>query len=103
MGRIALTDGSGRWFDPSKAQSFEEDTRWNGNNHISCATGSQWEHETLYRTPSGRWILERTSQWQGSLPSWEEISAQRAAEWLSINGHDPIPEVAAEYAALEVP
>ena len=45
MRRQATTDGSGSWFDLDKAESFEEETQWNGNNHISKATGSQWEHE----------------------------------------------------------
>lgn len=57
MNRIVLTDGSGRWFDGEKAQQWEEETYWNGNNHISKTTGSQWEHETLYRTKGEIYIL----------------------------------------------
>ncbi len=90
MARTSLTDGSGRWFDPEAAVEFCEATRWNGNNHISRATGSQWIHETLYYTKGGRWILYRSSQWQGSLPSYEPIEESDAVTWLINNEHtDP--------------
>ena len=88
MKRQVLTDGSGRWFDLESAEVFDEDTRWNGRNKSSCATGSQWEHETLYRTKSDRWILSHKSQWEGHLPSWTEMEATAAARWLSINGYE---------------
>jgi len=61
---------------------WEEDTEWDGHNHISCATGSQWEHQTLYRSRRGRYYLESTSQWQGSTPSAEWISNEEAVRWL---------------------
>jgi len=102
MTRIVLTDGSGRWFDAERAEVFEEATWWDGRNHRSCATGSQWEHEALYRTASGRWVLHHWSQYQGVPDRWEEIDAEEAARWLSINGHDPHPACAAEYAALDL-
>ena len=106
MARMVLTDGTGRWFDTDKAKSWEEETRWNGNNHISKATGSQWEHETLYRTAGGIHVVEHTSQWQGSTPTVEEVSAEDAASWLSRNDYDDAedagPEVAEAYAALEL-
>lgn len=106
MARMVLTDGTGRWFDTDKAKSWEEDTMWNGNNHISKATDSQWEHETLYRTAGGIYVVEHTSQWQGSTPTVEEVSAEEAAVWLSRNDYDDAedagPEVAEAYAALEL-
>jgi hypothetical protein len=108
MERIVLTDGSGRWFDAKKAQSWEEDTRWNGSNRISLATGSQWEHEKLYRTVGGIYVLQHWSQWQGSADRYEEITAQEAARWLSVNcyldgdAEKAGPEVEKAYAALEI-
>lgn len=69
-------------------QSWQEDTEWNGSNHISVATGSQWNHQTLYRSRKGRYWLEHTSQWQGSLPHAEWISNRRAAAWLIANGEE---------------
>jgi len=100
--RIALTDATGRWFDPDKAEHWDEDRRWDGNNHVSVATGSQWDHEELYRTAGGRWILHSWSQWQGSTPSYLEIDAGDAARWLAKNEHEPPDECAAEFAALEI-
>lgn len=80
MARINL--GGGRWFNPKNSRCFEEDTRWNGNNHISVATGTQFEHEELYLTKGGIWILHSWSQWQGSVPRYEVIEADRARVWL---------------------
>ena len=56
MRRQALTDGTGRWFDLDAAKRFDEATIWDGRNRISLATGSQWDHEALYRT--GQWPLD---------------------------------------------
>lgn len=92
MKRIALTDGSGKWFDEEKAEKFEEKIEGNGNNSSSKATGSQWNHEKLFRTASGKWILNQGSQMQDSLKiyieMYKEISDDEAAKWLVINGHD---------------
>jgi hypothetical protein len=97
-----LTDGSGRWFDPAKCTRWDEGTRWDGRNHVSLATGSQWDHEELFRTPAGRWIIHWWSQWEGSTPSYREIEPAEAAEWLIANGWEPPDELAGETAALEV-
>lgn len=103
MKRIALTDGSGRWFDAEKAERFEEARFFDGTNLRSKATGEKWDHEELYRTAGGRWILHHWSQWAGSVDSWREISPAAAAAWLVRNEYDPHPACAAEYAGLEVP
>jgi hypothetical protein len=79
------------------AQYWREDTRWDGSNVISVATGAQWEHEALYRSPRGRYYIEAWSQWQGSTPSAYWVSPQAAAAWLALNGHD-IPADLAEAA-----
>ena len=71
---------------------WEETTRWNGSNHISIPTGSQWEHETLYRSRKGRYYLVHQSQWQGSATFAEWISEQEAARWLSQCDYDPAKE-----------
>lgn len=83
MARINL--GSGRWFETDKARCYGEDTRWDGHNHISVATGSQWEHEELYRTAAGAWILHHWSQWQGSRAEYEIVDAETARVWLTDN------------------
>jgi hypothetical protein len=80
-----------------KAQShWDELTRWNGNNHISVNTGSQWNHETLYLSRKDRYYLVRNSQWQGSLPSAEFISDEEAARWL-LRNNEVLPEALAHY------
>jgi hypothetical protein len=77
------------WFDDASATTFGEATDWDGNNDISRATRSQWDHEGLYRTKGGRWVLNRWSQWQGSAPaSHEFITDEQAKTWLLTHEHD---------------
>jgi hypothetical protein len=99
MQRQAISDG--RWFDVDKAKKYSEDTWFDGSNHISCATGSQWEHEALYKTASGRWVLNHWSQRQGSADCWAEISEEDAARWLIKNNKDCC-EACAAVSALEI-
>lgn len=85
MTRITLTDQSGKWFDNDSAVRFGEHTNWNGNNHISVNTGSQWGHEALYYTKSGNWVLNSWSDWQGSTEEYVIISESDAVRWLCVN------------------
>lgn len=87
MARYRMEEGT--LVDTKNAtQSWEEETDWNGNNHISRATGSQWNHERLYRSRKGRYYIEHTSQWQGSLPHVEWVSPEEAARWLLLMEHE---------------
>jgi len=90
MSKYRLEDGTVLSTDLA-TQSWEEETDWNGNNHISRATGSQWNHETLYRSKKGRYWLECTSQWQGSLPSARLVTNEEAVAWLLLMEHE-VPE-----------
>lgn len=72
-------------------ESWDESTHFNGSNHISDATGSQWEHQKLYKSRKGRYYLEHWSQWQGSEPHAEWLSNEAAARWLLLCGH-PLPD-----------
>lgn len=36
------------------SDSWAEASYWDGNNHISKATGSQWTHQQLYRSRKWR-------------------------------------------------
>lgn len=84
--------GNGRWFETDSAKVFEEDRWFDGSNHISKATGSQWSHEELYRTRKGLWVLHSWSQWQGSQDSWEILEPTEAYRWLIAQGHgDEVP------------
>jgi hypothetical protein len=75
--------------------SWDEAQRWDGSNHISVATGSQWNHETLHKSRKSHYWIEHTSNYQGSTPRAEWISSHAAAQWLLANGHE-LPEDLAE-------
>lgn len=81
---VALDDG--RTADLTDADKWDEDTYWDGNNNVSCATGSQWNHETLHRTKRGSWIIWHTSQVQGTPSGYREC--ENPVHWLTANGHD---------------
>ena len=67
---------------------WDERTDWDGRNHISRATGSQWDHQNLYRSRKGRYYIVHQSQWQGS-KSWAEwVSPQAATVWLLKMEHE---------------
>ena len=85
MKRALLTDGSGSWFNLETAIQFVEDTRFDGRNQISVPTGSQWHHECLYYTRSGKWVLNEFSNYQGSLESYVQIDESDAIAWLIRN------------------
>jgi hypothetical protein len=70
---------------------WNEATFWDGHNHVSKATGSQWTHQTLYRSRKARYYVEHTSQWEGARSHVEWLSPQAAAQWLLHNDHE-LPE-----------
>lgn len=78
------------WFDKDKAEQFDEDTRWDGNNKISVHTVDKFAHQILYRTAKGRWVLHRWSQWQGSQPTYEFVTDEAARQWLTVNNDDAV-------------
>jgi len=84
------TLGDGRWFDTESAEAWGEDSHWDGNNFVSTATGSQWDHETLYLTKSGTWVLHFYSQMQGTEDTYRSIDSSEAAAWLSVAGEEPV-------------
>jgi hypothetical protein len=85
MIRTILTDGSGKWFDADKAISFDEDTWHDGSNFISCATGSQWDHERMYCTRGGTWVLNSWSNYQNVREQYTEVDLDDAVMWLCAN------------------
>ena len=100
MTRIALTDGTGRWFDIDKATEFTEETYWDGSNNISKNTGSQWYKETLYRTVGGKWILNEE---HGHIThAYEIIGNHAAAAWLVLNEYEPHESCIKEFSELEI-
>jgi len=81
-----LDEYAGR-FDASAAERWVEGCTFDGRNHISCATGSEWDHESLYRTKTGgRWVVRSYSDWQGAPDFYRFVSPEDACRWLVVNG-----------------
>ena len=90
MSKHRMEDGS--VVDTDKAsKSWEEDSYHDGHNFISKATGSQWEHETLYRSRKGRYYTTHCSAYHQGRQSVEWVSPEEAVRWLLTNGHE-LPE-----------
>lgn len=90
--RQNLTDGTARWFDCAKATCFDEASTWDGSNHVSMATGSQWDHEAMYHTAAGAWVMHTHSQRQGVMETWRMVPETEAYAWLVRQGHtDVVP------------
>jgi hypothetical protein len=98
--RQAIEDG--RWFDKAKAKEFDEDTWHDGRNHISTPTGSQWDHESLWRTKGGVWVLQTYSNYGHINDTWTVTGDDAAAAWLVKNKHEPHEACKEEYALLEI-
>ena len=89
MKRVNL--GDGRWFDSQKATSYQDDTVWDGHNHISVATGDQWVRATLWHTAGGAWVLETDSPYETTYDY--PVAESDAFRWLIDNGHsDAVPK-----------
>lgn len=84
MQRIRI-DGTTQWFDGDKAICFEEDVWFNGHNHISVPTGSQWDHEQLLYTANGNWVLYSWSQYQHVRATYRLLEQDDAIAWLIQN------------------
>ena len=96
MTRYRMDDGS--IVDTERASAhWEEETDFDGHNRISRATGSQWHHQTLYRSRKGRYYVEHLSNWQGSRSHVEWVSPEEATRWLLWMEH-PLPEDLQQYA-----
>ena len=83
--------GNGKWFDPDKAEVFNESTWWNGNNHISKATGSQIHHQKLYKTAGKKWFLYEWSDYSKIGDSIEEVNHEFVANWMLKNEYTDFP------------
>lgn len=90
MSVYRMEDGTVVNTEKSK-QHWDEAKDWNGSNHISRVTGTQWNHEILYESRKGRFYVEHWSQWQGSQSHVEWVSEQEAVRWLLLNDEE-VPE-----------
>jgi hypothetical protein len=87
MQKISLSDNSGRWFDAQHAKQWPEAiVLADDGTAISRATGKSWEHETLFLTQAGTFVMNlldtRTFHSQ-----YVECSVELAAKWLIANGY----------------
>jgi hypothetical protein len=95
--RHVMDDGT--WVDTKNAMvTWQENKWWDGNNQISCATNSQWEHETLYLSKRGRYYVVRTSQYSSVRDCVSYLTDVEAVLWLIRNDRE-IPEKLTSIAA----
>jgi hypothetical protein len=81
--------GDGTVIDTKRAScSWKESLDHDGNNYISRATGTQWEHQRLYQSRKGRYYIEHFSDYQGSREHVEWVSREEAARWLLHNDEE---------------
>ena len=81
MARYRMSDGTIVDTDNS-SKNWDEAQDHDGQNWISRHTGTQWNHERLFRSRKGRYYIERSSDWQGTTSACEWISNEEAARWL---------------------
>ena len=89
MIRISLSDGTGRWFHKEDAWEFPEGTEWNNRKRISLATGSEGQHEVLYRTKKDNWILMQWAEPSDGTEKYLMIPIHEAVAWLLRSGYTP--------------
>ncbi len=87
MTRQAI-DGGG-WINLETAKKFSEDRDFDGRNMVSVNTNSQWEHECLYQSAGGTYVLHNWNQYQGSRDTWQRLSLTEAVAWLVRNDYEP--------------
>ena len=99
MRRIPLEGGG--WFNRDDAQKIREDN-WRGRARVtSDPAGRQWEHEELYVTRLGRFVLRCWSEGKGFGERYVEIDAEVAAAWLVRNDVEPDPGMVGIAAIME--
>ena len=87
MKQQKLTERRG-WINLDTSQPFEELVCRSGCSHLSTATGSPYDHEALWRSRFGHWILHAWSQVQEPSETWTKLAPSDAAHWLIHNGHE---------------
>jgi len=88
MSDLIVVDGTDDVYDLEKGTRYEEDWYWDGSNHISRATESQWDFESLTQCVCGTWIKTSTSARQESGPArYEVLTPKQALAWLVRNKH----------------
>ena len=90
MTRITITsydeDGAPHvegWFDPNRGETFTQGTEWDGDNRVGVITGSEAVDEYLYRTPGGRWVINRDAhRYNYGSDTYAFVTDDQARDWL---------------------
>jgi hypothetical protein len=91
----AALDGQMKRFVESSARAYPE--RLDPDGRVSRATGSEYEHESVYLLSSGTWILKHWSQWRGAATTYRELELAEAVEWfLRIDARGVLKRLASE-------
>lgn len=80
-------------------QSWAEGIWFDGHNHISKATDSQWNHQTLYLTDRGKYCLVTNNQQRTRA---HLLAHREAAIWLLQNGHEELPQDLMEFGKAKL-
>ena len=102
MNRIYITNKPNAWFDKDNAECFDDETYWDGNNHISIWNNSQFIRSTLYYTASKNWVLHTHSAYQGSRDSFEIIDLESVTIFFIKNNY-VIEDLQADVKSLLLP
>lgn len=87
----------GKILDTGKAvDHWKEERDFDGKNHVSRATGSQWEHEELFLSSKGTFWLLESNDWQGLRSKARVLTPLEASRWLLIMGYG-LPNVLASF------
>lgn len=71
------------WFDPDRAERFDQARTWDGNNRVGVITRSDFVDEYLYRTAAGRWVLNHDAHRCNNGPNtYRYLTEEEAQDWL---------------------
>jgi hypothetical protein len=89
MNKASLADNSGRWFDIDSAREWPESVMLaSDGTPVSRASGNSWEHETLYLTSHGSFVMHFFDEHNPSLSQFVECDPKKAVKWLLSNGYN---------------
>ncbi|SFD14640.1 hypothetical protein [Streptomyces aidingensis] len=86
-----VTPRAAGWFDPDKAERFEEATGGR-DGQMSLATEKMGHHQELYRTRGGKWVLCSWSQYHDTMARYEYVPPDVARDWLIRSQHQDAVE-----------
>jgi hypothetical protein len=89
VNKISLTDNSGHWFDKDAAKEWRAAAHLvDGGPAVSRATGKSWEHETLYLTSHGSFVMHFADDHNPTHAQYVPWEDDQAIKWLVANGYN---------------